>query len=320
MLAFVLSGGGNRGAIQVGALQVLLEAGIKPDLIVGTSVGAINGTFLAIDPTVRGSYALADVWRRATRADTYPGNRLTAIWNLVRGREGLFSNQAWYNFINGVLPVRTFGEIRACQVRVVATDLATAELVVFGADPEMAIVDALMASTALPPLHAPWAIKGRKYIDGGAVAGLPLRVALDLGADTIFALHIVGPVTPAEQIRSVFGVANQAIGALLRQQMSIDIERARSRKNVWLHEINLPVDLPIAPWDFSHTDELIDAGREITKTFLASTPPHRSSLRERLADGVSRATAPAWAAGTFLVRILWPKPQPAESEARLSSR
>ncbi|MCZ7571776.1 MAG: patatin-like phospholipase family protein [Ardenticatenaceae bacterium] len=318
MLAFVLSGGGNRGAIQVGALQVLFEAGIQPDLIVGTSIGAINGTYLAIDPTVRASYELADIWRRVTRANTYPGNRLTAVWSLLRGREGLFPNQAWYNFINAALAVKTFGEIKGCQVRVVATDLATATLVSFGDDPALAIVDALMASTALPPLHAPWTIKGRKYIDGGAVAGLPLRVALDLGAQTIFALHIVGPVTPVEQIRSVLGVANQAVGALLRQQLLFDIERARGRKNVRLYEIKLSVDFPIAPWDFSHTDELIDIGREITKAFLASTPLHQPTLRERLANGFSRVTAPAWSAGTSLVSTLWPKPQPAESEAGLS--
>lgn len=318
MLAFVLSGGGNRGAIQVGALEVLLEAGIKPDLIVGTSIGAINGTYLAIDPTVRATYELADFWRAVTRADTYPGNRLTAVWNLLRGREGLFSNQAWYNYIHTAVGVKTFGEIRACQVRVIATDLATAALVVFGEDPEMTLVDALMASTALPPLHAPWTIKGRKYIDGGAVAGLPLRVALDLGAHTIFALHVVGPATPVEQIRNAFGVANQAVGALLRQQMSIDIERARSRKDVQLHQINLLVEIPIAPWDFSHTDELIDVGREITKAFLASTRLHDPTLRERLVSACSRVTAPVWSAGASLVSTLWPKPQPAESEAGLS--
>jgi NTE family protein len=319
MLAFVLSGGGNRGAIQVGALQVLLEAGIRPDLVVGTSVGAVNAAGFALDPTVRGTYELANVWRSVTHADVYPGNRLTALWNLLRGREGLFSNQAWYNFLSSIFAGKCFGDFTECQLRVVATDLETARMVTFGDDPNLPVVDALMASTALPPLHPPWTIQGRKYIDGGAVADLPLRVALDLGARTIFALNIVRPTTPGGQLRNAFEVARQAVSALVQRQMSVDLEHTRRCKGVCLYEITLPVDLVLQAQDFSHTDELIEMGREITKAFLANSPVRQPKLSDRVATGISRVSGPLWATATTLIGARRLKPRPVESEAGLQS-
>ena len=89
MIAFVLSGGGNRGALQGGALKALLERGIFPDLIVATSVGALNGVTLAADPTVAGVRRLAASWPLIRRADIFPGNALTVSWRLLSGRGSL---------------------------------------------------------------------------------------------------------------------------------------------------------------------------------------------------------------------------------------
>lgn len=305
MRAFVLSGGSNRGAIQVGALEVLLEAGIKPDLLVGTSVGAVNAAALAVDPSLGGIQQAADAWRRVTGPDVYPGNRVTAAWRFLRGRDGLFSNHAWYNFLYAVIGPKTFGEIRACQLRIVATDLESGALVAFGDDPSLRLVDALMASTALPPLHGPWTIGGRRYIDGGAVADLPVRVAVDLGATEIFALNITGRMSPVETLRDVSGIAGQAVSALLHRVIALDIEHTRGRKGVWLHEMNLSVPFAIAPWDFSRSGELIDLGREAARVFLADAPMPRPTLRARLGQRVQGISTWAATTGPALTRFRW---------------
>lgn len=340
MLAFVLSGGGNRGALQVGALQVLLEAGIKPDLIVGSSIGAVNAVLVAADPTVRGAYALADAWRRVTRHDVYPGNVLTPLWSILRGHDGLYPNQNWYRYLRRVTPAQRFGEIGHCQIRVVATDLLTGNLATFGEDPDMWVVDALMASTALPPLHAPWRIRSRPYIDGGTVADLPVRVALDLGARTVFALNIANS-GPADEVRSVFGVSNQAVTTLLRRQIWSDMEHARSRRGVRLYELDLRYTFDGAPWDFSHTNRMIRVGRDVARQFLAESDylpvplaervtrvtatvgeslsraasPVSESLSgatERVSEWAGRVAMPLLAAGTERFVGLWYRPRPAQ--------
>ncbi|HEU5104188.1 MAG TPA: patatin-like phospholipase family protein, partial [Roseiflexaceae bacterium] len=99
MIAFVLSGGGNRGALQGGALKALLERGIFPDLIVGTSVGALNGVTLAADPTVAGARRLAANWPRIRRDDIFPGNPLTVGWRVLRGHGSLHGQQNLARFI-----------------------------------------------------------------------------------------------------------------------------------------------------------------------------------------------------------------------------
>ncbi len=290
MLAFVLSGGGNRGALQVGALQVLLEAGIKPDLVVGTSVGAVNALFLACDPTPRGAYRLAEVWLQVRKEDVYPGTHLTALWNLARRRESLFSNANWYRFVHRHMPVRRFGELQVPGYAV-ATDLETGRVHVFGDDPDEHIIDGIMASTALPPLHPPWRVGGRRYIDGGAVADLPVRVAMERGADEIVALNLANTLTPGEQLRTLAGIVHQAIGALIVRHVTADLEYAQLR-NVRVRTIQLRHQLSLPPWDFSHSAELIALGREIARAALQAEPFESPSWRDRLAAHVARVSAP----------------------------
>lgn len=294
MRAFVLSGGGNRGALQVGALQVLLEAGIRPDMLVGTSVGAVNALFLACDPTPRGAYRLAEIWLQVRKEDVYPGTHLTALWNLVRRRESLFSNVNWYGFVSRHLPAQRFGELQV-PAYAVATDLETGQIRVFGDDPEERLIDGVMASTALPPLHPPWRVGGRRYIDGGAVADLPVRVAIERGADEIIALNLANPLTPGEQLRTLVGIVHQAIGALVIRHITADLEYARLQK-VKLRTIELRHQLSLPPWDFSHSAELIALGREITRAALEAEPFEELTWRDRLAAHVTRVAVPVLSA------------------------
>src|SRR5438105_4205781 len=99
MRAFVLSGGGNRGPLEVGAVQALLEAGVTPEMIVGSSAGALNGAFLAIDPCLEQAQRMADVWRESGRRQTVQTSPLRTLFQLVRGSAYLIDNRLIAQFV-----------------------------------------------------------------------------------------------------------------------------------------------------------------------------------------------------------------------------
>ena len=149
MIAFVLSGGGPRGALQAGALQVLLEKGIRPDILVGTSAGAVNAAYLAADPTPAAAYRLGDVWRRLTKEQLFGGGVLQAAWHLLTHRDSLYCNDRLRSYFETHSPTRErFFRGLAVRLYIVATDLLTRRPYVFGEDRDEPLLDALMASSA----------------------------------------------------------------------------------------------------------------------------------------------------------------------------
>jgi len=260
--------------MQVGALQALLERGIEPQMLVGTSAGALNAAFLAAHPGLEGVAKLAEVWVQAARAELYPRRRLLAFWHLLRGRQSLYPNVNLRRFLETHAPagVRRFGDIQGVRLYVVAARLETGELRLFGDDPDELILDALMSSTAIPPLWPPWRCPdGERCIDGGVVADLPASVALEKGAREIYALHTTtGPEEPHTP-SNAWAIGQQAITAMLRRQREIELQWAARQQGVRLHYIQLvpPWELPF--WDFSHAPELIEVGYRQTVAALESS-------------------------------------------------
>ncbi|MBE2238365.1 MAG: patatin-like phospholipase family protein [Caldilineaceae bacterium] len=270
--AFVLSGGGSLGAMQVGALRVLLENKIVPDLIVGCSVGALNGTFLAMAPTMAEMDRAAQVWRNVTTARVYPGAKMWVAWRFLSGQDSLYDNRSFYEFLqtNGCTPALTFGDLQGSKLYVTATHLRTGQLHVFGDDPHDRVLDALMASTALTPMHPPWEVNGERYVDGGTVTPLPLRVALDRGATEIYALHLHQPDAepPAQRLHGVTAHINQTVSTMLRLQADHDLHLTETARRVRLHYLPLWTDDPIDPADFGHSTTLIEQGYAQAATLL----------------------------------------------------
>ncbi|MFN8482888.1 MAG: patatin-like phospholipase family protein [Anaerolineae bacterium] len=273
MIAFVLSGGGSRGALQVGALRALLERGVRPDMLVGTSVGGLNAAFVAVEPSLDRIETLASLWRTVRRTDIYPDNKLQVAWRLARGHGSLYSNETFYRYIQRQYAgVETLSDLKGARCYIVVTNLDTGAMRVMGDRPADKVVDAIMATTALPPLHPPYPLDDGEYVDGGAVALLPIEVALERGAREIYALHIVdGPMPPIAR-RSVLHVSGKAIGALVQRQWQTSVALAGSR-GVRLHHIQLSPPVPCSVSDYSKTDILIGAGYEQTSAFLDTVPP-----------------------------------------------
>src|SRR5918993_3609001 len=163
-IAFVLGGGGHLGAHEVGMLEALLQHGIEPSLIVGTSVGAINGAVIATDPTVATARRLTDVWSRFEEEGIFSGSLVRRAATLARTRTHLHSDQALRDLLTDVLPPRI--EDLAVRFECVAASIGRASEHWFDGGP---LVDAVMASAAVPGILPAVAIDREHYPDCGAV-------------------------------------------------------------------------------------------------------------------------------------------------------
>lgn len=273
-LAFVLSGGGSRGAMQAGALRALLQAGYHPDLLTGTSIGAANGAFLVIHGCdVASAARLEAVWRSTTDQDLLPTNlwwqTMRAFFKRTRG----LSQERIREFAiaNGLTPELRFKHLQPVQLYPVAADLNSGQAVVFGMNPEESVLESVLASMALPPWLAPREIDGRYLVDGGAVSNLPVEAALQLGATEIIALDLFDPGDSAENqhgFRSFFYKLDMTVET---RQAQLELQLAEAR-GVPVRYIQLTSETPVAMWDFRHSPELIERGYQLTCRAIDTWP------------------------------------------------
>jgi predicted acylesterase/phospholipase RssA len=200
--AFVLSGGGARGALQVGALRALLEHGERPDLVIGTSIGAWNGAWLAMGPTQERIEMMASVWasihpmqvllgrdRVPSAAPQQAANgilMLTAARNVTRGNSSLYGDVGLHLLLNRYYSGVTFEGLET-PLYVIAANLTDGARKIFSSGP---IGPALLASSAIPGIFPPVRIDDATYIDGGAIENCGLDLAIQLGARRLFVLDV----------------------------------------------------------------------------------------------------------------------------------
>jgi NTE family protein len=176
-------------------LRALLEKGIDPDLICGTSIGAMNGAAVASAPTVETVDELERVWTTLDKTEVFSGSVFSGAANLVRSRVSVQSSESLRRLIEKMLPARTFEDL-AVPFQCVAASIEQAAEHWFSEGP---LVDAILASSAVPGILPPVEIDGEHFIDGGIVNSIPIGRAVDLGATEIFVLHvgrIERPLTP----------------------------------------------------------------------------------------------------------------------------
>ena len=185
-IAFVLGGGGLLGACQVGMLRALLAAGIVPDMVLGTSVGAVNGVVLAADPTPAAIDRLGGLWRELESSGLFAGSVLGRLRTLARTRTSLHSDEPLRELLDRNLPVRTFAEL-AVPFQCVAASVERSAEHWFDSGP---LTRAVLASCAVPGLLPPVEIDGETYLDGGLVHSIPVGRAVALGARTLYVLQV----------------------------------------------------------------------------------------------------------------------------------
>ncbi len=266
-VAFVLSGGASLGSIQVGMLQALIANGIRPDLIVGTSVGAVNGAWLASGDTEARLAELADIWRGLKRHDVFPVNPVTGFFGFAGWSNHLVPDQGLRRLLRRHLRFERL-EDAPIELHVVATDVLT------GADVQLSqgnAIDAIMASAAIPGVFPPVRIGGRLLMDGGVVENTPIGHAVELGATTVWVLPSGGVCSIEKVPESALGMALHAILLAISQRIAFDIERYEGRVDLKVVPPLCP--LAISPSDFSHAAELIPRARTKTAHWLAQGMP-----------------------------------------------
>ena len=201
-VAFVLGGGGVLGATQVGMLRALLEAGRYPSLVVGTSVGALNGAAIAADPTPRGVQTLAGLWDSLSETGMFAGSLLSRASTLARHRTYLHSAEPLRRLVTAELPARIEDLVVPFQCVAASIEQAGAHWFSSGS-----LADAVLASCAVPGLLPPAEIDGEHFLDGGLVHSIPVGRALALGATEIYVLHVGRIEKPLSPPRAPWDVA-----------------------------------------------------------------------------------------------------------------
>jgi NTE family protein len=295
-VAFVLSGGAARGAIQVGMLQVLLERGIVPDLVVGTSVGSFNGAWLARHPTAEGMRGLEHVWSRVRFDHIFPGGPVGVLLHLLRHRPSLYTDDGIRSFvqrvsIEGGFFDCTFEDL-PLPLAVVATNLTRGRPEIFREGP---LSPALLASAAIPAMLPPVTINGEQFVDGGLLDNVGLRVAIEHGAERIYVLDTSWDGLATQPVTTFESVIDRSLEVVMAFHLQSALEFFAPRADVVLLRCE---DAVVANAnDFRATAELISAGRTVAERVLAA--PERESARaiqhRRAAGFPARFPARPWA-------------------------
>ena len=271
-LAFVLGGGGHLGACQVGMLRALVERGIRPDVVLGTSVGAVNGAVVAADCSAENVERLSRRWCDLEKAGVFRGGVLSQLGTLARTRTHAHGTGQLRALLEEGLPVRRIEDL-SVPFQCVAASIERASEHWFTSGP---IVDAVIASASVPGVLPPAEIGGEHFMDGGIVNSIPVGRAVTLGATTVFVLQVGRIERPLDPPTWPWEVGLVAFEIARRHRFTADM--AALPEGVTAHV--LPTGMtPSAPAyndlsqlryrDFSKVTERIERAYEATSRYLA---------------------------------------------------
>lgn len=287
-IAFVLSGGASLGAIQAGMLRALYERRIAPDLIVGTSAGALNGGFIASRPqTTETADGLGHAWKELRRGQVFPLNPLTGLLGFLGSRDHLVPDSGLRRLIGRQVQCELLEQM-PIPLHVVAVDVITGEELRLSRGPTAA---ALLASAAIPAVLPPVAWDDRALMDGGVANNTPISHAVELGAREIYVLPTGHACALEEPLGGALAMALHAISLLTHRRLIDDIERHRG--DAKLIVLPPPCPLAIAPIDFGQAETLIQRGYADASRFLDSGGAERPAIRMRMHRHVRADEAPA---------------------------
>jgi NTE family protein len=286
-VAFVFSGGGPLGALQVGALKALVERDILPDLVVGTSVGAVNASTLAFEPSALGVQRLEESWHQLVGTDLFPGSGFMANWTrMLRRGDRVFDNAGMKKLVETTLGSGATFEDAQIPLGIVTTELNTGAEQVFTSGP---ILDPLLASTAMPGAFPPVTINGRRYIDGGVVNNVPIAPALAMGASTVYVLDTTAHTQQGRPLIRPMDYLMHAFSLSRGQRVIVESKFLESDRVKIVMLPVVPLDFFVPFTSFEHTRMFIERSYERTSRFLDA----REQSEQRSTTRVLEAVAPA---------------------------
>ena len=270
--AFVFSGGGNLGSIQVGMLRALLGAGIVPDLLVGCSVGALNAAFMAAGPTTERLDTLERVWRGLRGNDIFVGTRRSQLAHLLRRHDHIYDSSGLAAIIRAHLPFVDLADFPV-QLEVVTTDLHEGAARWWSSG---RLVDVLCASAALPGVFPPVRLDGHLHVDGGVLTPIPIQRAIELGASTIWVLD-VGAERPV-QITDNMHALDVFMASFATTRRSMALAPVPVPEGVTVHQLPFPDIGNLSRTDFSASGKLLDDARSLAARYLANVDTRSRAL------------------------------------------
>lgn len=263
--AFVLSGGGSLGAVQVGMLQALHARGVRPDLLVGTSSGAMNAAWIAGHGISGASLdGLAGVWCGLRRRDVFPLDARQVLRGVVGRTNGVVSNGRLRRLVESHAVVRDLAQA-AVPTHLVAADLSSGRDVLISTGD---LVTGVLASAAVPGVLPTVQRSGAQLVDGGVARHAGVAQAVALGASEVYVLPTGAPCALPRPPRSAIGVAMHALTLLIEQRLMHEIAALRGAATIRLLPPLCP--LAVSAADFGHAAELIDRARRDSLRWLDS--------------------------------------------------
>jgi NTE family protein len=218
-VAFVLGGGGLRGATEVGAAKALAEAGVRPDMVFGTSIGAVNGAVLCSGDFTDMVNRLEAGWRGLASTGVLRERLTGRVANMLKHRTHLHSGDGLRRLLSEWLPYRTFEEL-VVPFECSAACIETSSEAWFDAGP---LIEPVLASCAVPTLLPPVQVGGMHYIDGGVVNSIPVSRAIERGATTIYVMHVGNIDTPLKVPRQPWDIAFVSFEISRRHRFNRDL-------------------------------------------------------------------------------------------------
>jgi NTE family protein len=268
MVAFVLSGGASLGAIQAGMLRALYEREIAPELIVGTSVGAVNGAYIASRPaTPATAESLARIWRSLRTFQVFPPNPITALMALAGRRDHLVPNDGLKALLAAHRQFKLLEDARI-PFHVIATDVRSGRARRLSrGDAEAAV----LASAAIPAVYPVVRCEGADLVDGGVANNTPISDAAELGATKIYVLPTGITCELPTPPRAAVAMLVHAITLLVNQRLAQDIEQFSHQAELIV--LPPPCPLEVLPSDFSQAELLIEQSYELAGEALDHPDP-----------------------------------------------
>jgi NTE family protein len=262
--AFVLAGGASLGALQAGMLHALYERRITADLLVGTSVGALNAAFIASRPqTPATARELARVWRGVEREDAFPVSVRTLVGGLSGQRDHLVPTRGLRQIVRRHVQLHDLADA-ATPLHVVAFDISAGDEAVLSEGPAL---DAIVAACSIPGILPAVAIGDKLLIDGGVVNNTPITQAVELGAERIYVLPTQEPYARPDPPHSALDAAIYGLGLLVGSRLDADI--ARYRNDVELIVLPATNAEHVQPTDFDHSSRLVAEALSAARKALA---------------------------------------------------
>jgi len=275
--AFVLAGGGSLGAAQAGMLEVLVAAGERPDLVVGVSAGAINAAFFAAEPSAATVARMVRLWKAFTTRHAL-GLSWRSLLGLVGLRDHVASPAGLRRLLETELGYDTIGGARV-PLHVVCAELASGREVVLSAG---GVVEAVLASAAIPGVFPPVTVGHQVLVDGAIAANTPIAAAVRLGATRLVVLPGGFACALRRPGGGALGRAMHAITLLGARQLRHDFERFAADTPIHIVPPLCPV--AVSSYDYAHGAALIERGRETARAWLAAGGLERSEFPEPLTE------------------------------------